>query len=138
MTFDKFSTTVKSGDKEEVDYVVMQNKQVFNMVLKTQLDISNCSFVFVNKTNPQDTKLILWIDLANNEEVNQPFAKGISDSLNPSEIKTNVQPFLSVDKFNDPTIPVQSQFYNPNIMFIYLPLSFTVDGYSTLITQSKI
>ncbi|WP_342276665.1 hypothetical protein [Spiroplasma endosymbiont of Nebria brevicollis] len=108
------------------------------MVLKTQLDLNGCSFVFGNKNNPQDTELISWTELAKNEEVNQSFAKGISDSLNPSEIKTNVQPFLGVDKFNDPTIPAQAQFYNPNSMFIYLPLSFTVDGYSTLITQSKL
>lgn len=138
VTFDKFSTTVKPGDKEEVDYVVMQNKQVFNMVLKAQLDINACNFVFVNKHDSQDIKLVSWNQLAKNEQINQPFAKAISDSLSPSEIKNNVQPFISVDKFNDPTIPVQSQFYNPNIMFIYLPLSFAVDGYSTLITQTKL
>lgn len=138
ITFDKFSTTVKPGDIEEVDYIVMQNKQVFNMLLKTQLDIPNCSFEFVNKNDDKDIKTIAWTDLTKNIEINQLFSKSLSNSLSPSDITKNMQSFLSVDKVNDPTVPIDSQYYNPDVMFIYLPLSFTVDGTSTLITQSKI
>jgi hypothetical protein len=136
VTFDKFSTTVKAGDKVNVDYIVMQNLQVFNMVLKAKLNLNNCKFNFKNGSG--NVKSVTWVDLAKNAANNQTFAAQISKSLSPSEIKKGLQPLLSVDKIYDPTIPEESQFYDPSIVNIYLPLSFTMDGYSTLITQSKL
>ncbi len=136
VTFDKFATTVSAGDKVEVDYLVMQNLQVFNMVLKAKLNLDNCKFNFTN--NSGSTKTIVWSDLAKNKINSQNFAYEISKTLTSSEIGKGIQPLLSVDKINDPTVPEESQLYDSNIVYIYLPLSFTIDGYSTLITQTKI
>lgn len=136
ITFDKFSTTVNSGDKVQVDYVVMQNLQVFNMILKAKLNLNNCKFNFTD--NNGTNKSVAWAEVAKDKANNQNFANEISKSLSPSEIEKGIQPLFSVDKINDPTIPEESQFYDPNIVYIYLPLSFTIDGYSTLITQKKL
>ncbi len=96
VTFDKFATTINAGDKLEVDYLVMQNLEVFNMILKAKLNLQLSKFNCFN--NSGIIKTITWSDLAKNKNNNQTFAQQISKSLDSFEIGKNMQPLLSVDK----------------------------------------
>jgi hypothetical protein len=129
VTFDKFSTTVDTGKKAQVDYIVMQNINVFNMVLKAKSDFI---FYFNKKgsLNPveihlsQLNKSAQYRDLLAHylylENKHQGYDKG----------------FVEIEPLFNSHDDIPS--YDLDSTYIFIPLTFTVEGYSTIIQQSKL
>lgn len=131
LNFDSFSLTIPANDSEEVDYIVMQDKELFNMIFNCQIDLSNTFFDF---TDSSGNKIqVKWSDLINSQ-YSQLFCKLISSQVSYSPLFD--KGLIEIPKLEDPAVDPAQWSYNTNNISINWPLSFTMDGYSTYINET--
>lgn len=126
VTFDKFSTDIAAGKITQVDYIVIQNINVFNMALKAKAD-----FVFHYRAGSKQLEIRLS-QLSKYTLYREVLANYLYIK---NEHKKYDKGFIEITSIlNDPFLPT----YDLDSTYVFIPLTFTVDGYSTLIKQSKL